>query len=153
MLQVFFFYFCLPKLGFFIPGQISAMLAFILNSAAYTSEILRGGFAAISQGQFLACKTLGIPRFLMWKDIIAPQLLRICLPGLVSEFTSLMKDTSILSIIGEEDVMKKVNEIGSSTYSYLLPLMIAGLYYYFISSTMSIFSAFLEKRINYNVKD
>ncbi len=153
MVQVMFFYYCLPLLGLSIPGQLSAALAFILNSAAYTSEIFRGGLKGINYGQIQACKVLNIPTFLMWKDIIFPQLLRISLPGLTAEFTALLKDTSILSVIGENDIMKKANSIGASSYSYLEPLMIAALYYYLIANIVAFISKILEQRISIHVKN
>lgn len=152
MVQVMFFYYCLPMLGFSLSGQMSAALAFVLNSAAYTSEILRGGLKGISHGQMQACQVLGIPSFLMWKDIILPQLLRVSLPGLTAEFTALVKDTSILSVIGENDIMKRANSIGSSTYSYIEPLMIAACYYYIISNVVAFLSKILEKRFSIHVK-
>lgn len=153
MVQLLFFYFCLPKMGILLPGAISALLAFVLNSAAYIAEILRGGLLGINKGQFLACKTLQIPKYLMWRDIIAPQLIRICLPGLVGEFTAIMKETSLLSIIGEDDIMKRATAIGSATYSYLIPLMVAGIYYYLISSFAMLMMEFVERKLENNVKN
>jgi polar amino acid transport system permease protein len=152
LVQVLFFFYCLPVLGVYLPGPIAAALAFVLNSAAYTSEILRGGIASINEGQFQACKSLGIPAWLMWKDIVGPQLLRVCLPGLVSEFTTLVKDTSILSFIGEGDIMKRANDLGAATYSYLGPLMVAGCYYYVMCNVVMLLARHLEARINYHVK-
>ena len=152
LVQVLFLFYCLPVLGVYLPGPFAAAMAFVLNSAAYTSEILRGGIASISEGQYQACQSLGIPSWLMWKDIVGPQLLRVCLPGLVSEFTTLVKDTSILSFIGEGDVMKRANDLGAATYSYLGPLMVAGCYYYVMCNVVMLLSRHLEARMNYHVK-
>lgn len=148
LVQVMFFYYCLPIQ---MPAFLAASLAFIFNSAAYTSEILRGGIASINKGQFLACKTLGIPSSKAWLDIFIPQVLRICIPSLVSEFTTLVKETAILSFIGEQDIMKHASDLGASTYSYLTPLLVAGCFYYLICNSIMFISKYLEQRMNKHV--
>ena len=102
ILQLSFIYFILPgllciKLSIFATG----IFAFGLNSSAYVSEILRGGIESIPKGQFEAAKTLNIPAFHMWKDIILPQVFSRVLPSLVNENISLIKETAIISIIGD----------------------------------------------------
>lgn len=149
LVQLLFFYYCLP---FNLFGPLAATLAFALNSAAYTSEILRGGINSISRGQFQACHTLGIPKFLMWKDIIIPQLLRVTLPTMAGEFSSLVKETAILSFIGEADIMQRANSVAAATYSYAKPILVAGCFYYLICKIIIMSSKYLEKRVSYYVK-
>jgi polar amino acid transport system permease protein len=112
---------------------------------------LRGGIASISKGQFLACKTLGIPKAKAWIDIFIPQVLRVSIPSLVSEFTTLVKETAILSFVGEQDIMKHASDLGASTYSYLGPLLVAGGFYYLICNSIMFISKYLEQRMNKHV--
>lgn len=152
LVQVVFFYYVFPAFGILIPGPLSALFALILNSSAYTAEILRGGLAAINIGQFQVSRSLGIPSFFMWKDIIIPQLLQICVPSLSSEFTTLFKDTSILYVIGGDDIMQRANSIGSATYSFVQPLFIAACYYYVVSSLITAIFSHFEKKLSVHVK-
>jgi polar amino acid transport system permease protein len=131
ILQLSFLYFILPGLlGIKLSVTATGILAFGLNSAAYVAEILRGGIESIPKGQFEAAKTLNIPPYYMWKDIILPQVIARVFPSLVNEMISLLKETAVIQVIGGVDIMRQVEFVAAEKFTYFMPLCIAGIYYY-----------------------
>ncbi|MBF1706670.1 MAG: amino acid ABC transporter permease, partial [Selenomonas sp.] len=95
MLQLLFVYFALPMVGILLPDIAAALLAFVLNYAAYFAEIFRAGIQAVPRGQFEAARVLGMSGPLTMRRIILPQVLRITLPPVSNETINLVKDTSL----------------------------------------------------------
>ena len=131
ILQLSFVYFSTPGLlGFKLSIVTAGILTFGLNSSAYVAEILRAGIESLAKGQFEAAKTLQIPNFYMWKDIILPQVLRNIFPAMVSEVIALLKETALISTIGGMDIMRTAQTLAAEQFTYFTPLCIAGAYYY-----------------------
>ncbi|MFA5959585.1 MAG: amino acid ABC transporter permease [Tatlockia sp.] len=131
ILQLSFIYFGVPALlGLKATILEAGILTFGLNSSAYIAEILRSGIENLPTGQFEAAKTLQIPTFYLWKDIILPQVVKNILPALINEMIALLKETALISTIGGMDLMRKAQSIAAEQFSYFLPLCIAGCYYY-----------------------
>ncbi len=151
ILQLSFFYFTFPSLFHLRLTVLSAgILAFGLNSSAYIAEILRGGIDSLPKGQYEAAQALGIPTFYMWKDIILPQVLRNILPGLLNEIISLLKETAIIGVIGGMDIMRMAQLSGAQSFTYFLPLSIAGFYYYTLVLLITYAGKKIEKRWTYD---
>lgn len=133
MLQLSLVYFVLPSL---LPVNLDVLtagiIAFGLNSSAYVAEIFRAGIESVPKGQFLAAKSLRIPNFYVWKDIILPQIIKNIGPALVNEAVTLAKDTAMISILGGMDIMRRAQVLSSEHFTYFLPLCIAALYYYLL---------------------
>jgi His/Glu/Gln/Arg/opine family amino acid ABC transporter permease subunit len=150
LLQLSLVYFGIPSLtSYKISPLVAGTIAFSLNSAAYVSEIIRSGIQSIDKGQFEASHALNIPRFLMMKDIILPQAIRNVLPALVNEIINLLKETALISTIGEADIMRRAQLVASETFTYFEPLLIAAACYYFVVMGLSSFAKYLEKRLSY----
>lgn len=131
ILQLSFIYFAVPGLLGLRPDiLVAGILTFGLNSSAYIAEILRSGIENLPKGQFEAAKTLQIPTFYLWKDIILPQVIKNILPALINEMIALLKETALISTIGGMDLMRKAQSIAAEQFTYFLPLCIAGFYYY-----------------------
>ena len=147
VVQLFIIYYALPILcpAIQTSGFVSVVITLSLNSGAYLSEILRGALQSIDKGQFEAAQTLKIPNWLMWKDIILKQMYRIAFPNICNEFINLLKETAVVSMIGETDLLRRANNIGAQTYSYMEPLLIAGLYYYVLVMLLTYLSKRWEK--------
>ena len=92
MLQLLFVYFALPMVGIMLPDIAAALLAFVLNYAAYFAEIFRSGIQAVPRGQFEAARVLGMSAPLTMRRIVLPQVLRITLPPVSNETINLVKD-------------------------------------------------------------
>jgi len=113
--QIFMVYFGLGSLGINIPDFLSGFIALSLNSSAYNAEIFRAGIQSISKGQMEAARSLGLSYAQSMAYIIVPQAFRFCLPPLGNEFIALLKDSSLVAIIGISDLMRVGREINGRT--------------------------------------
>lgn len=148
LIQLSIIYFGLPGLiGVKLSVFAAGIMAFSLNSGAYVSEIIRAGIKAVDKGQFEAAKALGIPETLTMRAIILPQALRNILPSLVNELINLIKESAIISMIGEMDLMRRAQVVSLETYTYFTPMLIAGLCYYVIIIIISNLAKILEKKL------
>jgi His/Glu/Gln/Arg/opine family amino acid ABC transporter permease subunit len=150
LVQLSIIYFGAPSLiSYKISPLMAGVIAFSLNSGAYVSEIVRAGIQGLDRGQFEAARALGIPYFLMMKDIILPQAIRNILPALVNEVINLLKETALISTLGEEDIMRRAQLIAAETYTYFEPLMMAAVCYYLLVMILSSLVKVLERRLSY----
>lgn len=132
-LQLSFVYFAVPGVFGIKFGVLAAgVLTFGLNASAYISEILRSGIESLPSGQFEAARTLEIPSFYMWKDIILPQVVRNIFPSIFNEIIALLKETALIGTISGMNIMRMAQILGAEQFTYFLPLCIAGAYYYLL---------------------
>jgi His/Glu/Gln/Arg/opine family amino acid ABC transporter permease subunit len=124
-----------------------AIIAFSLNSAAYVSEMVRGGILAVDAGQTEAGRSLGLSKAATMWLIIMPQAFKIVLPSLFNELIMLLKETAIVGIIGHMDLAKSADYIRSLTFSPFFPLISMALVYYLIVSILTRVFARLERRL------
>jgi len=147
ILQLSLVYFTLPSLvGVRVSVLCAGILAFGFNSSAYIAEILRSGIESLSKGQFEAAKTLEIPPYYMWRDIILPQIIRNIWPSLVNEIIAVLKETALIGTISGMDIMRMAQILGAEQFTYFIPLCIAGAYYYLLTLLIEYFSKKFEKR-------
>ena len=104
---------------------------------------------AIDKGQFEAAAALNIPKWLMWRDIILPQAVRNILPSLINEGCDMLKETALVSVLGEKDIMRRAQLVAAEHYTYLQPLMIAAACYYVLVTLFNAIIKHLEKRFHY----
>lgn len=129
------------------PIFIVAGIAFGLNSGAYVAEIMRSGIEGLSKGQMDAAKALGMPYSMAMQEIIIPQAIKNILPALVSEFITLLKETSIVGFIGGVDLLRSANIITSQTYRGVEPLLMVGIIYLILVAVFTKFMRKVEKRL------
>lgn len=150
LIQLSLMYFGIPALlGIKISIFLAGVIGFSLNSGAYVSEIIKSGINSIDSGQFDAAISLGIPKNQMMVDIILPQVVKNITPSLVNELVNLVKETAVLSILGEEDIIRKANMISSKTYDVFTPMLMAGFVYYIIIFVLERLANFLKKKLAY----
>ena len=154
MMQITFAFLALPALITLILGHpvrfnplVTGIVAIGVNSGAYTTELIRSGINSIDIGQFEAADTLGLSYKQKMSKIILPQAFKVILPPLVSEFITLIKDSSLLSTIGVVELMKSATTVGANYYAYLPPLTAASLIYLVLNLIVSYSSKILEKRL------
>ena len=116
---------------------IVAFITFGLNSAAYVSEIIRGGILAVDKGPTEAGRSLGLSSFMTLRLIVLPQMIKIALPTLLNEVIALLKETSVLGMIGLMDLAKSGDYIRSRTYSPYVPLFTVALIYLVMVTILS----------------
>mgnify|MGYP001028948295 CR=1 FL=1 len=149
LIQLYLFAYGLPRL---IPGlnlgiYTSGLLALALNSSAYVAEIIRSGVQAVDEGQFEASRALGFSRsYTMW-HIIFPQAIRNVIPSLGNEFVTIVKESSIVSILGIYDITRVSDLVKASTLKVFEALVVAALLYFVITSTLTYLIHKLEGRL------
>lgn len=156
ILQLFFVYFALPYIpiiGAYITMDRlpAALTAFILNYAAYFAEIFRGGLLAIDKGQNEAAKVLGFNKIQTFIHIIIPQMIRVTLPALSNESITLVKDTSLLTVISIAEI-SYVAKTAVTRDATVFPLVIAGAFYLLLILILTIALRLIEKKFNYTSK-
>lgn len=154
LLQIMFFYLGIPVLIRLITGvrvrmdvYAVALTALSLNSGAYQCELFRAGIQGVEKGQWEACETLGISYWPMMFKIILPQAFKRIIPPLVSEFITLIKDSSLASCICAGELMYNVQVLGVEYYDYLTPLVMAGVLYLTMTLVISWLARKLERRL------
>ncbi|ASX28139.1 glutamine ABC transporter permease [Rickettsia sp. MEAM1 (Bemisia tabaci)] len=148
LIQLSIIYFASPyligiKFTVFMAGAIS----FSLNSGAYVSEVIRAGINAVDKGQFDAAEALAIPQFLIMKDIILPQAIKNIFPSLTNELINLIKESAIISMFGEMDLMKRAQIVSLETYNYFFPMIVAACCYYILVLLISFIARIIEKKL------
>ena len=129
LIQMVMIYSGLPQVGIKFGVLTSAILALVLNEAAYMAEIIRGGFLAVPPGQGDAAKALGLSRTLALRKVILPQAIRIILPALGNSVNGLLKATSIASVISMEELMRRSEMIMQVKFDVLEVFAAAAVYY------------------------
>ena len=118
-----------------------------INSGAYVAEIIRAGIESIPIGQMEAGRSLGMPYRMTMTTIILPQAIRNILPALGNEFISLIKETSVISIIAVNDLTKMAGYVGSRTWDVIPPYVIAALFYLAMTLGLSKILSMMEHRM------
>lgn len=130
LVQIFVIYYGLPGIGIEFDPVSAGILALTLNVSAYLSESMRGAIVGVSQGQWQAAQSLGFGWWQSMRYIIAPQALRLAVPSLSNSLISLIKDTSLVSVITVTELMLATKEVIAQTFQPLpLYLAAAGIYW------------------------
>ncbi len=129
-LQLFIMFFIIFAIKGF-PSIITAIIAFGLNSAAYTAEVIRGGILSVDAGQTEAGLALGLSRRTIFFKIVAPQAIKNIIPAMGNEVITVIKETAIVSMVGMYDLNMAAKDIGSgqNMASYIVPMFVAALFY------------------------
>ena len=155
LLQLFFIWYALPQIwtGFaqsrFTPFM-AAFIALSLNEGAYMSEIIRAGLLSVDPGQELAGRALGMSRRRILRRVVVPQAVRIVIPPTGNEFITLLKLTSLASIISLHEILTASQELSVVKFQYTEPLLAALLYYLAIVSVLMILQSRLERRFTWS---
>ena len=147
LVQIFLIYFALPMaIGQRVEPFIAAVAACGINSGAYVSEIFRAGIQAIYVGQMEAGRSLGLTWWQTMRFIILPQAFKNILPPLGNEFIAMLKDSSLVSVIGFEELTRRGQLIIAQTYGSFEIWMTVAVLYLIMTMAISRIVAFLEKR-------
>lgn len=148
-LQLFIMFFVIFAIKGF-PSIITAIIAFGLNSAAYTAEVIRGGILSVDPGQREAGLALGLSETTIFLKIIAPQAIKNIIPALGNEIITVIKETAIVSMVGMYDLNMAAKDIGSgqNMASYIVPMFTAALFYL---ATIYLIS-FIVKRVEKSLR-
>lgn len=149
LVQIFLFYFAVPVItGQRIDPYVAAVGSCGINSGAYVAEIVRAGIQSIDDGQMEAGRSLGMTWAQTMRYIIVPQAIKRVIPPLGNEFIALLKDSSLVSVIGFEELTRRGQLIIAKTYGSLEIWFSVAIIYMVMTLSISRLVAYLEKRYN-----
>lgn len=152
LLQMMFLYYGLPLLSdkLVFDRMPIAIIAFSINYAAYYAEIFRSGLESIDKGQFEAAQVLGFDKLTMYKRIILPQVIKRVLPPISNEFITLVKDTSLVYILGLNDLLR-IATAASNREASLVPFVYAAVIYLVMTAILTKLLSIVEKKYSYYI--
>ncbi|MFC7594142.1 amino acid ABC transporter permease [Terrabacter sp. GCM10028922] len=126
----------------------AALIGLTLNQAAYMAEIIRGGFAAVGRGQLEAAESLGMHGFDKLRTVILPQTLPSIIPPTGNQFIGMLKETSLVSVLGVADLLQSAQAIYARTYETVPLLIVASLWYLIMTLALSVPQSMIERRFS-----
>ena len=142
---------------FYVPGLLldypmknrmtAACIAFVINYAAYFSEIYRGGIEGIPRGQYEAGQVLGMTKSQVFSKIIFFQVVKRILPPMSNEIITLVKDTSLARVISVIEILRHAETL--ATKGIIWPLFYTGVFFLLFNGLLTLLFGFLEKKLNY----
>ena len=146
LVQLLIVFYLLPAIGLDVPSIAAAMIALAMNTAAFQAEIFRGGLLSIPAGQVEAARMLGIRVLTIRVRILIPQMMRLVLPALINETISILKNSSLISVIAVTELMRTSQHVVSVTYRPLEAYTIAALIYLAMNLVLARTGAYFERR-------
>ena len=148
LVQLFVIFYGLPSVGLVIDPWPSAIIAFSLNVGGYAAEVVRAAILSVPQGQWEAGHTIGMSRAMTLRRVILPQAARVSVPPLSNTFISLVKDTSLASLILVTDLFRQAQEIAAFSREFMVLYLEAAFIYWIICLVLSSGQSVLEKRLD-----
>ncbi len=147
LVQVMIIYYGPNAAGVGLPAFWAGIITLAVNSGAYVAEIIRAGIQAVDKGQTEAGSALAMTPFATMRYIILPQAFRNILPALVNEFITVIKESSIVSVIAVGELMYKATRVRANTFQPLEPFLAAAVIYFVLTFTLSKLLGRLERRL------
>jgi cystine transport system permease protein len=148
LVQLFVIFYGLPSIGLTISPWPSAIIAFSLNVGGYAAEVIRAAILSVPKGQWEAAHMIGMPRALALRRIILPQAARVSVPPLSNTFISLVKDTSLASLILVTELFREAQQIAAPSGEFMVLYVEAAAVYWVICLFLSSGQSVLEKRLD-----
>lgn len=147
LVQLYIVFYGLPHIGINLPDFAAGIIALSINSAAYTAEIIRAGIQAVDKGQMEAARSIGMKPAMAMRYIIIPQAVKNILPALGNEFITVIKESSIASIIGIHELMYNADTVRGNTFQPFEPLIVAAVIYFVLTYGLSKVLGIFERRM------
>nr|WP_275440390.1 amino acid ABC transporter permease [Paenibacillus sp. ACRRY] len=148
LVQILIIHYGLTVIGINLPAFMSGVVALTINSSAYMAEVFRAGIQAIDKGQAEAARSLGLTHGMTLRYIILPQAFRNMLPAIGNEFIIIIKDSSLVSMIGIAEIIYTARAVQGVTFQPLAPLLVAAALYFVITFTLANLLAWIERRLS-----
>lgn len=153
LIQITFLYYALLFNGIIFSELLTAVIAIGFNSGAYISEAVRAGIRSVSSGQIEAARALGLSPLSIIRFVVMPQAFRVMLPSLGNELVTLIKDSSLASIIGVAELYHEARHIISQTYDVISIYAIIALFYLVLTTSVSLIVRLIERKMSWYVKN
>ena len=147
LVQIFLVYFGSSALGLDLNALVSGCLAMALNSGAYVAEIIRAGINGVAKGQTEASRSLGMNQRQAMQFIIFPQAIKNILPALGNEFVTIIKESSVMSVIGVSELMFQAGVIQGASFKPFLPIVLASAIYFVLTFSLTRLLNLFEKKL------
>jgi polar amino acid transport system permease protein len=147
IVQIYFIFYALPLMGIVLDPIPAGIIALAFNYGAYMTEIFRAGIQAVPKGQREAAMALGMPERLIMRRIVLPQAVRIVVPAIGNDFVAMIKDSSLVSVVGLTELLFYARTVGRAQQETIQALLIAALVYWVLTIIFSYFQTRLEKRM------
>ena len=151
LVQLFYIYYALGRFVR-VPDLLAAVIAMSFCYGAYMGEVFRAGIASIPVGQTEAARSLGFNRAQTMYYVVLPQAWRTILPPVGNEFIALLKDTSLVSILGVADLLRRGREFASESFEYFETFTMVAVIYLIITLILSKLVSIMEERLSHHVK-
>ncbi|PHM59858.1 MULTISPECIES: amino acid ABC transporter permease [unclassified Xenorhabdus] len=148
LVQLFLIFYALPSIGITLEAFTSAVIGFTLNVGAYTSEVIRAALSSVPKGQWEASHSIGMSWWQSLRRIVLPQAARVSIPPLSNTFISLVKDTSLASVITVPEMFLAAQRIAAVTYQPLILYTEAAILYLLLSSLLSALQTRMENKFS-----
>lgn len=148
LLQLIFVFYGLPIIGVVFQRYDAALFAFILNYTAYFAEIFRGGLQAIPEGQYESARVLRLTNWQTLRKIVIPQVVKIVLPSIGNEVINLVKDSSLVYVIGLGDLLRAGN-VAMARDVTLVPMLLVGVIYLLLTAVCTVVLKRMEKHYSF----
>lgn len=126
---------------------VSGVIAVSVNTTAYIAEIIRSGIQSVDKGQMEAARSMGMTKRMAMSQIILPQAMKNILPAIGNEFATLIKETSIVSLIGIHDLMYSSDTVRGATFTVFIPLLMTAFLYFVMTTMIAFFMDKLERKL------
>lgn len=147
LVQIFIVYFGTGMLGFDLSRFVAGCIALSLNSAAYVAEIIRAGINGVNKGQMEAGRSLGMNRTQAMRYVIFPQAIKNILPALGNELVTVIKESSVISVIGVSELIFQAGNVQGASFKPFLPYLIVSLIYFVLTFTLSRILGLAERKL------
>jgi polar amino acid transport system permease protein len=147
LLQILFIYLALPQAGIVLPAIPTAIVALSLNYGSYMTEVFRSGIEAVPHGQTEAAESLGMTSRTTFRRIVAPQAFRIVTPAVGNDFVAMIKDSSLASVVGVQELLWRAQTAGRPTFQSMQTLLVAAFIYWVMTILFSLVQGRLERRM------
>ena len=154
LLQILILFSVVPSIYTAITGDVLrintyliGVMAMSINSGAYSTELIRSGINGVDKGQWEACETLGLTKWQTMKLVILPQAFKRIIPPMISEFITLIKDSSLISCIGAVELLKGAQIIGAEYFDVMSPYCLAAVFYLIMTISISYLGRYVERKL------
>lgn len=154
LLQILMLFSVVPSIYTAFTGEVLRMntyligiIALSINSGAYSTELIRSGINGVDKGQWEACETLGLSKSQTMKLVILPQAFKRIVPPMISEFITLIKDSSLISTMGTVELLKSAQVLGAEYFEVMSPYCLAAIFYLIMTISISYLGRYVERKL------
>ena len=146
LIQLFFIYYGLPTFGILLEPMTAAIIGLSMNCGAYMSEVVRASLLSIHKGQYEAAYVLGYSKIQTFTHIVFPQAFRIAIPSFMNYFSTMLKETSLISVLSIAEITRVGNQIYARTLSPFEIYITIGAFYFLMTYSVVFLSKIIERR-------